>query len=123
VDAEPIELLPPSQIEDAQADPDDTAVERHAAIPEAQYLGRTLEIFARLVEQDVAEAAAEDDAQCGVEDEIVGMAPRHRGAGLLQQLQQIPPAEDDPGEISEAVPAQRERAEMDQHRVDAERPA
>ena len=36
VDAQPIELLPPCHVEDAEADADDAAVERHAAIPEPQ---------------------------------------------------------------------------------------
>ena len=74
------------------------------------------EVIAEIVEQDVAEAAAEDDAERRVEDHVVGMAPRHRRAGLLDQLQQIPIADEDAGEIGEAVPAQLEEAEVERHR-------
>src|SRR6185295_4333894 len=45
VNAQPIELLPPRQIEDAEADSDDAAVERHAAIPQAHDLDRIVEII------------------------------------------------------------------------------
>ena len=38
------------------------------------------------------------------------MAPRHRRAGPVDQLQQIPPADQDPGEIGERIPAQLERS-------------
>ena len=67
------------------------------------------EIIAEIVEQDVAEPPAEDDPERGVEDQVVGMAAGHRRAGLLEQLQQIPIADEDAGEIGEAVPAQVER--------------
>src|SRR5206468_3668279 len=71
VDAQPIELLPPGHVEDAEADADDAAVKRHAAIPQPHDLHRIMEIFDRLVEQDVAQPPAEDDAERGVEDQIV----------------------------------------------------
>ena len=63
VDAQPIELLPPRHVEDAEADADDAAVERHAAIPQPHDLDRIVEIFDRLVEQDIAEPPAQDDAE------------------------------------------------------------
>ena len=75
-----------------------------------------LEIIGEIVEQHVADAAAEDDPERGVEDEIVGVAPGHRRAGLLQQLQQIPIADENPGEVGEAVPAQLEEAEVERDR-------
>ena len=77
------------------------------------------EIIAEIVEQHVAEAAAEDDPERGVEHQVVGMAPGHRRAGLLEQLEQIPIADEDPGEVGEAVPAQLEEAEVERDRRQA----
>jgi hypothetical protein len=74
-----------------------------------------LEIGFEIVEQDIAESAAEDDPEHGIEDHVVGMAPRHRGAGLRDQLQQIPIAEENARQIGERIPADRpaEHAESD----------
>src|SRR5204863_9751240 len=89
------------------------AVERHAAVPQLQYVDRVGEIIRQIVEQDVAQAPAEDDAQRRIEDHVIGMPPRHRRAGLLDELQQVPIANEDAGEVGEAVPAQLEEAEVD----------
>ena len=46
------------------------------------------------------------------------MAAGHRRARLLQQLQQVPIADEDSGQIGEAVPAQLEEAEVEQGRIE-----
>ena len=120
VETQPIELVAPRQIEDAEADSDHSAVERHAAIPQADDLHRVLEIVVRLVEQDVAEPAPQDHSQGGIEHQIVGVATGHRGAGRAQHPKQIPPADDDARQICEAVPADRQRADVEGDRVKAE---
>ena len=43
-------------------------------------------IFAEVVEQDIAEATAEDDAERGIESEVVGVAAGHRRARLAISL-------------------------------------
>jgi hypothetical protein len=48
------------------------------------------------------------------------MALGHRRAGLGEQPEQIPPAEDDAGKVGEAVPAQLEEAEVERDRIDVE---
>ena len=55
----------------------------------------------------------------GVEDQVVGMAPGHRRAGLVEQLDQVIIAEDDAGDVGEAVPAQLEDAEVERDGVQA----
>ena len=120
MDPQPVELLLVREVDDPERGADDAAVERHAAVPQLQDLDRMAEIFAEIVEQDIAEPAAEDDPERGVEDEVVGMAAGHRRAGLLQQLQQIPVADEDAGEVGEAVPAQIERADVQRDRRQAE---
>ena len=108
------------KVEDAERGADDPAVEAHAAVPQLQDVERIVEIIAEIVEQDVAEPAAEDDPERGVEDQVVGMAPGHRRAGLLEQFEQIPIADEDAGEVGEAVPAQLEEAEVERDRRQAE---
>jgi hypothetical protein len=41
------------------------------------------------------------------------MAPGHRRAGLGEQLEQVPPADQDAGKVSEAVPAQLELTQFE----------
>src|SRR3546814_1261182 len=73
------------------------------------------------VEQHIADPAAEDDADRRVKDEIVGMALGHRRAGLFEQLEQIPPADEDAADIGERIPAQdRVPANREQNGIEAE---
>jgi hypothetical protein len=62
VDPKPRQLLLVREIEDSERGADDAAVEGHAAVPQLQDLDRVPEIFAEVVEQHVADAAAENDA-------------------------------------------------------------
>ena len=48
------------------------------------------------------------------------MAPGHRGAGLRDQLEHVPVAEEDAGEVGEAVPPQLEEAEVERDGVEPE---
>src|SRR4051794_29222450 len=91
-------------------------MKRHAPIPELQYLQWMLQILAEIVEQHIAQATAQNDAQRGIENQIVGMTARKRRTRLLQQLQQIPIADEDAGEVSETVPAEIEGADMQRDR-------
>src|SRR3546814_10522744 len=43
-----------------------------------------------------------------IEDHVVGVAPRHRRAGLGDQFEQIPVADENPGEIGKRIPADGE---------------
>ena len=71
-------------------------------------------VMAEIVEQDIAEAAAEDDPERGVEDQVVGVASRPSASrACLISSQQIPIADEDAGEVGEAVPAQFEEAEVE----------
>jgi hypothetical protein len=120
VDAQPLQLLLPGQVDDAEAGSDHAAMEAHAPIPQLHDLKRVLEIEARPVEEDISEPPAEDHAQRGVEDQVVGMAPSHGRARLADQPQQVPIAEEDAGKVGEAVPAQLEPAEVESDRIEAE---
>src|SRR3546814_3312640 len=73
------------------------------------------EVMAEIVEEDIADAPADDDAEHRIEDHVVGVAARHRGAGLRDQLQQIPVTDEDSRQIGKRIPAdgQAEDAERD----------
>ena len=117
VDPEPWQSLLARQIEDAERGADHPAVEAHAAIPQLQNVDRMLEVEGQIVEQHIAHAPAEDDPERRIEDQVVCMAAGHRRAGLIQQLQQIPIADEDSGEIGEAVPAKLEPADLKNGRL------
>ncbi len=117
MDAQPIEVMLPGHPEDAEADSDHAAVERHAAVPQPDDLDRIGRVEFRPVEEHIAEPAAEQDAERGVEYHVVGVAPGHRRAGLGDQLQQIPPADDDAGEIGQRIPSELEETKIERDRI------
>ena len=77
------QLVAPSEIDDCDNEADEAAVKRHAPLPQLDDVGRVSKHFG-LVEKHITEAAAENDAERRVEDEIVSMALGHWGAGLFE---------------------------------------
>ena len=78
----------------------------------------------RLVEQHVAEPAAEDDAEDHPGQQVVGPAPARIGAAPAPERRpaaepgDVAPAEQQPGDIGERVPADRE---LEPEQVEARR--
>src|SRR5262245_25024890 len=77
----------------------------------------------KVVEKNVADASAENDAKCHPQDEIVEVghregrfaAPQSSGA---DEDPGVPPAEQNADNVGEGVPANSERAEMHEDRVE-----
>ena len=90
-------------------------MERHAAFPQLQHRYGIAEHLG-LVEEDVTEPPAQDDAKCCIEDKIIGMALGHRCAGLSEKAQQIPPVDEDTRNIGKTIPAQLKKAEIERDR-------
>ena len=65
------DAAPAREQHDRQHAADEAAVERHAALPQLHDLGRVRGEMRRIVEQHIADAAAEDDAERHPQDEIV----------------------------------------------------
>ena len=84
----------------------------------ARIVERVAEIEVRPVEQDVADPPAEHDAERDVDQKVVELLRRHRPAGALHQPAQILPAEHQAEDVGERIPADRERPELDQDRID-----
>src|SRR3546814_7865222 len=74
-----------------------------------------------LIEKHISHSPAQNDAKRSIEDHVVCMATRHRRARLLDQLQQIPIADQDARQIGEGIPLDRKKAEIDRYRIQAQR--
>ena len=100
------------------------AMERHAAMPEGDDLDRVVGEAGQIVEEDVADATAKNDAERSIDDEVVDIDGLHRRACRAPQRRRgnqalgVPPSEQDADDIGERVPADGERADRDQHRID-----
>ena len=105
------ESAAPGDVADRQQHADQPAVEAHAAFPQLEE-GKAAPQF-RLVEGGIAEPAAQDNAECAVKEQVIRVPLRHRAAGRLHHPAEVPIAKDDPGKVSERIPAQREEAEVD----------
>ncbi len=78
--------MPPGVIQSEKDQPDDAAVARHSALPDAQQRGRIGDRLLNAIEQDVAQAPPEHDAEeCGPHDEIAHLCDRQSAVPMLRQ--------------------------------------
>jgi len=97
---------------------EEAAVERHAALPDREDLERMLQEVGALVEDDVAQAAAEDHPEDAVEEQVVEVIARDRRAAGGDAARAEPPERAERGEVHEAVPADRQRADREGDRIE-----
>src|SRR5690348_1956400 len=98
-------------------------MERHAAIPQFEDFERMRGEMPEVVEQHVADAAAEDDSERDPDDEIVEIDDRERGLPAPKTLRgndrtRVEPAGDDADDIGEGIPAYGQRSDRKHHRID-----
>ena len=106
---EPREAMSPRVIHRESDQPDDAAVARHSALPDAQQRERIADRLVKAIEQDVAQASADDDAkECGPHDEIVHLCHRQSAVAMLRQPAQQEKSADEREHVRSAVPAQSE---------------
>ena len=87
-------------------------MEGHAALPHREDLERIGGVVARLVEQHVAEPAADHGAHDAVEQQVLDVATGPAGGGVLRQSRAAHREEQEQGEtdqIGQAVPVDRDR--------------
>ena len=77
------------------------------------------QVVGGLVEQDVAEAPAEHDAERGPGQEIIHLHLGRDGRREPGEATHHPPADDEAHDIGERIPADGERPDLDQHRIKA----
>src|ERR1700704_3256648 len=99
---------------------EEAAMERHAALPELQALPGVLGEIARIVDQHIADASAEDDAERHPEDEVVVVGDGEWRRPTPERIAaddraRIEPAQKDTDDIGERIPADGDRPEADQH--------
>ena len=92
-------------------------METHAALPDLQDLSGSLPDHLRLVEDHIAEPAAENDSQGDPEDQVVDLGGRDRRGlpaandQIAGQTQGIAPAQQDARNIGQGIPADPELAD------------
>src|SRR6185369_7958067 len=111
-DLEELALARAREERDRDDDAEEAAVKRHPALPDHEDLERMRSVVPRLVEQHVAEPAADDGAEDAVEEQILDVAPR---PATLRELRQprAPPGEKEEqreaDQIRDAIPVDRQR--------------
>ena len=115
---EGIGLVADRKGQDRHDDAQQAAMERHAASPEGEGGQRVREVEARLVEQDVAQTSAQDDAQRRPQEKVVDLHRRQDLGRLLADTAHHPPTDHEACNIRQGVPADGEGPELDQNRVD-----
>ena len=99
-------------------------MERHAALPHREDLERMRGVVARLVEQHVAEPAADHDAEHAEEQQVLDVAPGPAGVGELRQARRARAASHrnsaEGDQVGEAVPVDRDR-QADLRQVERDR--
>src|SRR5690606_33224161 len=102
-------------------DAGEAAMKRHAALPDREDGRRVLDVAGEVVEQDVAETSAQNDARGRPDEEIVDVDRADRAAArtpeavIGDEAARIPPGEQDADNISQPVPVDRKRADLKQH--------
>src|SRR3546814_10172436 len=119
MDAQPAQSILAREVKNAERHADDSAVEGHATLPQFEDVER---VFKNrwLIEKHISHSPAQNDAKRSIEDHVVCMATSHRRARLLDQLQQIPIADQDARQIGEGIPFERKKAEIDRYRIQAQ---
>ena len=105
--------------------PGQAAVERHSAVPQPQQFPADKPIarkigegardagFAAGIKRCVAEPPADNHAQRAIEEQVIGMALRHRRARLLQHLRGVPIGENHPDQIGQRIVPQGKEPQFD----------
>src|SRR5215469_6038807 len=90
---------------DGERDAERAAMKRHAAAPDIERLYRVSEVISRVVEQHVADAAAEDDAERRPDEKIVDILGAHEVWRPPDEGQAVAPTDHQPDDIGKRVPA------------------
>ena len=96
----------------------------HAAVPDLEDLNGVVEEVCGLVQQHVPQASADHDSDSHPEEQVIGeccgkgrlaVTPE---AAVRDQPFHVQPAEQQPGDVGQAVPFDGQRPDLQRHRVD-----
>ena len=93
-------------------------MERHPAGPDLQRLDGVLHVIAEIVEQHVADAAAEHDAERDPDEEIIELCRVEHVRRPARHGEAITPSDQQPRNVCERVPPDREGPKLDQDGID-----
>src|SRR5579885_3407053 len=109
----------PTEQNERRDDAEPAAMKRHAAMPQRSDLQGMRCVVVEIVEEDIAGAAAEHDAERRPYEEIVDVLnPRHLRR-LLGHGQAVAPADDETGDIGKRIPTDGERTKRYDNGVDS----
>ena len=101
-----------------QADSEQPAVERHAAIPDLEDVGRRLQVGLRLVEEHVAEPSPENHPQHGVGEVVADPVLVEGEESASRELAQDDVTQRETEQVAEPVPVDLQRADAEEDGVD-----
>ena len=93
-------------------------MEGHAAVPDAQDLAGVVDVGGQIVEEHIAQARAQDDAQHDEGQQVVHIHGLPAGTGTGGPPAGQAPAHEKGQQIHEAVPAQLQGADAEGHGID-----
>jgi hypothetical protein len=93
-------------------------MEAHAALPDGKDFQRIGQVVARLVEQHLAQPAADDDPEHAVEQQVVELLDRQQAGARANPVAAEQDKLNESDEIHQTVPAHRQRAERKGDRVE-----
>jgi hypothetical protein len=93
-------------------------MERHAALPHFENAERIGDQLAEPVNQHVTDAAADDRAESDVEHDVVDVLRLDAAPRLLRVRARAEPAEHEPDEVHDPVPAHRDRADLERNGIE-----
>lgn len=100
-------------------------MKRHAAIPQTQQFPTDKTIARKIgegagdagvppcIKRRIAQSPADNHPQRAIEKQIIGMALRHRCAGLLEHFRGMPIGKDHPDQICQRIESQRKKPQID----------
>src|SRR5262249_18292029 len=115
---EKAQIVPAREERHRQDHADETAMERHAATPEGQDLKRVLQVESEIVKNDVAEPSAQHDTEHGPGYEVIQHDGGQRAFASPGQASRVAPADEYPDDIGQGVPADGDRTDLNQNRID-----
>jgi len=92
-------------------------VKRHAALPDVEDLNRTLNIAAKIIEQDISQPPPHHDAQDEKEQQVVEVVCRQRQFLHLHEALEQEVARDERKHIHQSVPAELYRTDSQKNRI------
>src|SRR5260370_5267243 len=87
-------------------------------MPQLERFERVQQVVAGLVEQHVADPAAEHHSERRPYQEIIDILALDALRWTIRESEAIAPADQEPDDIGERIPANRKRPDRDRHRID-----